>query len=227
MNPMLKPHYNTYLNLVNDNFPKSVIQDNSELKSFFQSIHNSFIMSDILTEFGFVSSNSNVYNLIIEYKFFYSRLLTTLPLNDLFLIQNLLRLIVEKQYRIIYGFNFYNCGEKRIRKETRIKMDNRLINVIDTNLHMILNKLYVELSEDIHHTNSSISDFYDIQKRLLTENNIAISIQQTLDDLEKIFSELIFINAINNDSDKLTTGAKTRIENHLNSQLSTHILQST
>lgn len=117
MNPNLTTHYNTYLNLINDNFPKSMIQDNLNLKEFFQSIHNSFIMADILTEFEFVSSNCNFYNLIIEYKFFYSSLLTTLPLNDLF-FENLLRLIFEKQYRIIYGLNFYSCGENRIRRET-------------------------------------------------------------------------------------------------------------
>lgn len=215
----------SYLSILRINFPQSHI-NKIDLRTFFKLVNNTFILSDVLTDFEIVEKESNIYNMMMEYKQFYARLLTTMALNDPFLINNLLRLIVEKLYRMVYGISYPNRGENRIRRLSREKMDFEINSWAGTENAKTINNLYRDLSKSIHHTISDKYDLVDIQEKLRYETNIVPNTVVTLESIEVIFVEEIFKVLLYGKQELVSTNLRARIANNVDSVLSSELLKT-
>ncbi|MBU6001031.1 hypothetical protein KQ236_11895 [Lactococcus lactis] len=211
-----------YQTFLTNYFPKFE-QNEDDLFSFYIQVNNAFVLSDILIEHDKINSSVNYYNILIEYREFYARLLTTITLNDEFLVENILRLIIEKLYRMLYGKAKANTLEKNIRKKDRNSMKNELekSNRMGTeNISLqSLNDLYDKYSGRIHHTVASMSDYYDLTKRLnMRVDNLLNDFILDLKIIEHVFVSEIFMKLIV-DINKESTAIKMKVRNRTTSEV--------
>lgn len=167
MNP--NQEYINYKLILEEFFPKSIFLKNftsSINKKVFLNINDNLKFINLLLDFDLIKEDSNSVFFIKEYKIYLSRILTVLATNDRFLLNSILRLNIEKLYRIIYGINFTMSTDRSIRKKTRKQMSDRIKG--DTNIEIEgLDTLYSNYSIEIHHGDKSTIDLrsiYDIMK---------------------------------------------------------------
>lgn len=189
--------------------------NNKNNKDLFISVNTSFKLSDILTDFEFVIATDNFYNLIIEYKRYFARILIAVSLNDKFLVDNILRLLVEKLYRILTAIHNPQRGEKRIRRDSRNNMSNDLIEVLDVSVKAKIDKLYNDLSNLIHNTTSSPSDLYDIRRLFSTPSNMVRDTIIIIEILKQIFIDEVFLKLCLSKKELCGTNFNANIENNL------------
>ncbi|MFQ6322532.1 hypothetical protein [Lactococcus garvieae] len=214
MNNNIQKGYDEYKKFLNAFFPKFKIND-EVLFPFYCHINNAFVLYDVMLEHEKVDRTSNYHSILLESREFYARLLTIVAINDKYLIDNILRLIVEKIYRILFGITKPLKQESTIRKISREKMKSEISKVSgEDEVIDELNKLYNDYSVKIHHTVSVPSDYYNLTKRLVMDSDEFL--QDVVEDMSKL--ETIFINKIFNflviDSEKEDTSFKMRIRNN-------------
>ncbi|MBE6064821.1 hypothetical protein [Clostridium cochlearium] len=216
--------FEEYLSFIKLNIPNSLFISDTKNKELFLSVNTAFKMSDILTDFKFVSNNETYYNLLIEYKKYFARILPAISLNDKFLVYSILRLLTEKLYRIIIGINYPNRGERRIRSDTRAKMSNDLSKVITSDRKSIIDKLYKELSNILHHTDKNSVCLYDIRRLFRTDLNIINETCIITEKLTDIFVEEVFLKKCFEKKELCGTNLKMKIQNNLSTGTAKRIL---
>lgn len=210
----IQGEYEKYKIFLNDFFPKFEIDDEL-LFSFYNRVNNAFVLCDVMIEHEKVDKSRNYYNILLEYREFYARLLTTIAINDNYLIDNILRLIVEKTYRVLYGLLKPNKQESTIRKTTREKMKSEISKIHgEDEIFDKLNILYNDYSGKIHHTMSVPSDYYNLTKRLkMSSVDFFPNIIENMEKIEEVFISKIFL-ALVPETEKEDTSFKMRIRNN-------------
>ncbi|WP_026826484.1 MULTISPECIES: hypothetical protein [Exiguobacterium] len=208
----IRKDFESYQNFLNEYFPKfnSIEED---LYDFYSYVNNTFVLCDLLIEHNKVDKSNNYFNLIIEYREFYARLLTTVAINDKFLIENILRIIIEKIYRILFGILKDKKIERTIRKESREKMKKILEGTIEISRFESLNNLYNDYSQKVHHTDSVPTDYYDLTKRLEYKEHSLREFIKSMEKIEKIFLHEVFL-VLSPDSEKEETSYRMKIRNN-------------
>lgn len=208
----IRKDFESYQKFLKEYFPKftSIEED---LYDFYSYVNNTFILCDLLIEHNKVDKSCNYFNLVIEYREFYARLLTTVAINDKFLIENILRIIIEKIYRILFGMLKNKKIERTIRKESREKMKISLEGRVEINRFASLNKLYNDYSQKVHHTDSVPTDYYDLTKRLEHNQHSLRDFIDSMEKIEQIFLHEVFI-ILSPDSEKEETSYKMKIRNN-------------
>ncbi|RXF31476.1 hypothetical protein EG868_10900 [Enterococcus faecalis] len=202
-------HYKEFLK---EYFPKF---DSTEEKlyDFYLYVNNSFVLCDLLIEHNKIDEDCNYFNILIEYREFYARLLTTVAINDKFLVDNLLRVIIEKVYRILYGMLKNNKLERSIRRESRSEMKKALEGNVEENRFNLLNTLYNEYSQNIHHTISIPTDYFNLTRRLEHSQNNIEEFVNSMEKIEQIFLDEIFL-ILSPDNENEETSYKMKIRNN-------------
>ncbi|EJE98218.1 hypothetical protein [Liquorilactobacillus mali] len=207
---MTEADFLNYKKVITNFFPKFKFKENtSTLHSLYFLVNNSFSLCNILLDFEKIKKDDNFFDLIIEYREFYARLLVSVTLNDEFFTSNVVRILVEKLYRILYGYYNPSKSIRRIRTSARKNL-LRGTNLTDRNAEM-LDRLYHVYSELIHDTHPSTNTKIDIQKRLDGNLFDLKKITQDLQCLENIFVLELFLKLIP-DLDSTDTAIKIRIK---------------
>lgn len=184
---------NNYLDYIEINFPnfhgnlspESLV----ELRELYYSTNDIFVMCNYFNTNEY--QNKNYFNLINEFKSYTSRLLLIVSINDKYLVDSLLRLLIEKLYRILYG-NYHNhLLEHSVRNHPRKKMSSRLTEKL--NKKDELDSLYSEYSELIHHSNSTTTDLLNFRQLSSTDSHLIAYIRDKVEMLKGIFIIDFFI----------------------------------
>lgn len=207
--------FDDYLAFLNKNMPNSLFLTDQNNKDLFLSINTAFKLSDILTDFEFVTKDKNYYNLLIEYKMYFARILSAVSLNDKFLIDNILRLLIEKLYRIITGLAYPARGERRVRSDSRERMSNDLVAMLNPLRKSELDILYSDLSNSIHHTNTRPEDLYSIRELFTNHSNLGLSTTNVTNQLTEIFVDEVFLKICLAKRELCGTSFSIKINNNL------------
>ncbi|AUJ25175.1 hypothetical protein [Virgibacillus dokdonensis] len=226
MTKIYEQDFSQYKLFIEDNFPKTIFNDNFKLNKVFLEVNTSFILADILTEFGFVGKEDSYFILLIEYKRFTGRILSTLLLNDKFLMDNLFRLIIERIYRVLIGLHYPERKEKRLRKSPRSKMSDDLDGKIKNESLAELNDLYRSFSKQIHLTDAAETNQYDVIRLFKTPHGLEVYVFECFQEINKIFIEQIFMLLCKNKQHLVTTGVKARINNNIPEKTANEIIKA-
>lgn len=135
--------------------------------------------------------NVNYQKLLKEFQSYISRLLLVVPINDKFLVDSLFRLLIEKCYRILYGFHNNQLQEHSLRKHPRNKMSSRIDGkVINKNQ---LDTMYGEYSELIHHSTPTSTDLLNFRQLGSIDSQLIEYIYIRVKILKTIFIEDFYI----------------------------------
>lgn len=180
---------NNYTAFLENHFPlyfQSLTEEQlTKLKELYFNVNDITLFCNWYSEYQVQPLNFS--NLLKEYQSYISRLLLIIPINDKYLIDSLLRLLVEKKYRILYGFHHSNLLEQSIRKHPRSKMSVRLENKIANKVK--LDGMYSEFSELIHHTVSSNTDLLNFRQLSNFDSKLIEYVSQQVEVLKTIFIE--------------------------------------
>lgn len=204
--------FKNYKFFLKEYFPKFDSTD-PNLLEFYKYVNNAFVLCDILIEYDKVKESDNFFNLLIEYREFYARLLTTVAINNKFLVENIFRVIAEKLYRILYGRLRQGRQERAIRRESRANMKKDLDGHMESGNFTMLNDLYNDFSTKVHHTVSVPTDYFNLTQRLESKNDFLKDCIDNMEKVEKIFLEEIFLS-LSPDSDNEETSYKMKIRNN-------------
>ena len=207
--------FEEYLDFIKKNIPNSLYINATNNKELFISVNTAFKLSDILTDFEFVSAKDNYYNLLVEYKRYFARILSAVSLNDQFLVNNISRLLTEKLYRILVGAHNPARGERRIRSHSKKSMSDKLNGILNNDNKIKLDKLYDVLSNSIHNTISDSVDMYDIRKLISTPSSIIIDTINITEELTDIFIHEVFLKKCCEEIDNCGTSFWININNNL------------
>ncbi|MHB0801408.1 hypothetical protein PVK73_17505 [Bacillus thuringiensis] len=210
---------NNYLEYIEVNFPNyyNNLSEESlvELKELYYSVNDVFVMCSYFNRDEY--QNENYLNLINEFKSYTSRLLLVAPVNDKYLVDSLLRLLIEKLYRILYAHYHTHLLESSIRKHEKRKMSTRLMNKLSKKVE--LDDLYSEYSELIHHSNPTTTDLLNFRQLSNTDIKLITYISEKVEILKEIFIIDFFtpkVKIIN-----LDLAAKMTLKNQLKNETST------
>lgn len=191
--------FKAYLDFIEENYPKYLQKLNSEDKEKLEKLF--LLLNDVYVTIAFFDkeeyTTSNFLNLLKEYRVYLSRILLLVPLNDKYLIDALVRLLVEKLYRVIYGIHHPHLQESSIRKHERFKMSERL-DSFDVKNKDILDTLYTDYSKLIHHTTSTQSDLLNFTQLAKRDTNLIEYIIGIVELLNSIYIKDIFTIIIKN-----------------------------
>lgn len=179
--------FDNFLKFVEDTQPKSICLNNTELRDVFDLINDTFSICSIIIDHDYVNDSDNYYSLLVEFRDYYGRFLLALTLNDEFLISSLFRLIVEKLYRIIFGFYNPHKSKNSIKRHTRSEMSSRL--TVPLNKKAELDDFYKRYSDLIHHSTTNNSDRLDLRGVYFNERDLINTLKQELTELNCIFIE--------------------------------------
>lgn len=195
---------NIYLDYLDNNFPKYkqglTKDDLKKIDELYFSINDVYVTSSIFEQAEYTDRNYK--NLLLEFKTYLSRVLLLLPLNDKYSIDALLRLLIEKLYRIIYGLNHLHLSEETIRRHKRSKMSERLGMITEREK---LNELYRVYSELIHHSVSTPTDSLNLKQLERANIDLLGYVIDFIADIRKIYINDFFIPTIKNESLDLST----------------------
>lgn len=208
----IQDDFKNYQIFLNNYFPKFDSTD-EKLFDFYSYVNNTFVLCDLLIEYDKIDNTFNNFNLLVEYREFYARLLTTVAINDKFLIDNILRIIIEKVYRILYGRLKPTKIERNIRKETRINMKKALEGFMEVSRFNSLNTLYNDYSQRVHHTTSAAADYFDLTRRLEHTHHNLEDFIDSLKKIEEIFLNEIFLK-LSPDNEATGTSFRMRVRNN-------------
>ncbi|MNO38128.1 hypothetical protein D3C76_282230 [compost metagenome] len=209
---------NNYIDYLKTSFPKyftSLSEDElSALSELYFSVNDFFVLCSCLNKSEY--ERSNFLNLVNEFMSYISRLLLVVPINDKYLVDSILRMLIEKLYRILYAHYHSHLLEASIRKHERRKMSSRLIGKL--NKKNELDNLYNEYSELIHHSNPTTTDLLNFRE--LSEINVGLIayISEKVNILKEIFIEDFFISKVG--EAELVLASKLRLKNQLIKQTS-------
>lgn len=204
--------FQVYYEFLKEHFPMYEVE-NEVLFEFYLYVHNTFILSDVLIDFEKIESSCNVYNIMVEYREFYARLLTTVAINDRFLVDNIFRVLIEKLYRLMYGIKNPNFTENKIRKKSRSDMSQNLYGTVSLLNLDDLDSLYKIFSKKIHHTVAMPEDYYNLTKRLEANSCFINDYLYNMEIIQRIFLEEVFMKVAPN-SYNGETGYKKKIRNN-------------
>lgn len=216
----LELDYKNYINFIDENFPTTIIRNESELKEYYYLINDFFILCDVILSLEEITSTLNYYNLLKEFQSYISRLLLAVVLNDKYLIDNLIRLLIEKLYRVLYGYHYLDKQESTVRNHTRSVMSTRLETLLSN--RQLLDDLYGEYSELIHHTSSTPDDLLNLRTLFIKPKNLLASTTVKLKDIQKIFIEDFFNKMVKDE--KLTLASRLVLENRLSEFTKSNLL---
>lgn len=209
---------NNYLDYLEAGFPSyyaNLTEESLEnLKEVYFSVNDIFVMYSYFTKEEYKSKN--FINLINEYKSYTSRLLLVIPVNDKYLVDSLLRLLIEKLYRILYAYNHAHLPESSIRKHERRRMSTRLDGRLSKKME--LDDLYREYSELIHHSNPTTTDLLNFRELSEVDNNLISYIGEKVEILKEIFLIDFFIPKLT--SNNLDLASKMILKNQLTGKTS-------
>ncbi|WCT53833.1 hypothetical protein PQ456_11470 [Paenibacillus kyungheensis] len=204
---------NNYIDYIEVNFPnffsKLSANEVEALKELYFLMNDFFVMGSCFD--GVEYESVNFYNLLNEFKVYMSRILLIIPINDKYLIDSLLRLLIEKLYRILYAHFHPHLLEHSIRKHERRKMSVRLEGSLSKKKD--LDDLYSAYSELVHHSNSNPTDLLNF--RQLSDTNIDL-IQYAAEKsgvLKEIFIVDFFMLKVS--ESQLNIASKMRLKNQL------------
>ncbi|EDW21706.1 hypothetical protein FO510_00420 [Bacillus pumilus] len=203
----LEKNHPSYLDRLQD-------EDKENLETLFLSVNDVFVtISFFFDKQGYLTSN--FINLLKEYRVYLSRTLLLIPLNDKYLIDALVRLLIEKLYRIIYGSHHPHLVESSIRKHDRQKMSERL-EKFDVKEKEILDTLYTDYSKLIHHTYSTQSDLLNFTQLTKLDTDLIKYVIKIVENLNLIYIKNIFEIIIKDNNLDLasTIILKENIQNH-------------
>lgn len=195
--------YRNYLSLLEENMPNCMALTESQLQDLYLIINDVFIMSEVISNLDDVRETANYYNLLKEFQSYIARLLLVVTLNDKYLVDTIIRLLVEKLYRVLYGLHRPYMQESSIRSHSRKKMSERLEGLLLKQEE--LNELYGEYSELIHHTSSTENDLLSLRSIYIKENEISKNTFKELERLFEVFIEDLFLKVVNNVDLSLST----------------------
>lgn len=137
-----------------------------------------------------------------------------LPLNDIYMIDALLRLLVEKLYRIIYSLYCPLKTERNIRKQSREEMAKK----IDGNVGRKndLDLLYANYSILIHHTDTLNTDNYNFRELAQYDESINVKLILILQNIIEIYIEEFVLKVLQ--SDELELAMKLNLSSNLTPQ---------
>jgi len=185
--------FKAYLDFIEENHPNYLkrlqFEDKENLEQLFLLLNDVYVTISFFDKQEYVMSN--FLNLLKEYRVYLSRILLLVPLNDKYLIDSLVRLLVEKLYRIIYGSHHLHLEESSIRKHERFKMSERL-DSFDVKDKSILDTLYTDYSKLIHHTDSTQSDLLNFTQLSKIDVNLIKYIIKVVELLNSIYIKNVF-----------------------------------
>ncbi|WHP40568.1 hypothetical protein QIX46_18775 [Lysinibacillus boronitolerans] len=185
--------FKAYLDFIEENYPNYLKRLKSEDKEKLEQLF--LLLNDVYVTISFFDkeeyTTSNFLNLLKEYRVYLSRILLLVPLNDKYLIDALVRLLVEKLYRVIYGSHHSHLEESSIRKHERFKMSERL-DSFDVKNKDILDTLYTDYSKLIHHTTSTQSDLLNFTQLAKLDTNLVEYIIEIVKLLNFIYIKNVF-----------------------------------
>lgn len=190
--------FKSYLDFLKDNYPLYMQNMQSEELENMERLY--YLINDVYISSSFFNRDEyltrNFYNLMKEYRTYYSRILLLIPLNDKYLIDALIRLLIEKLYRIIYGSYHLHLEEGSIRRHERRKMSERL-ETFDVKDKELLDTLYNDYSKLIHHTDSTETDLLNFKQ--LTKIDVALIdyVIEVVEKLNLIYIKNVFVIIIN------------------------------
>lgn len=206
--------FKVYLDFIEENHPNYFKRlhpkDIENLEQLF------LLLNDVYVTISFFDKQeymrSNFLNLLKEYRVYLSRILLLVPLNDKYLIDSLVRLLVEKLYRIIYGSHHAHLEESSIRKHERYKMSERL-DSFDVKDKDILDNMYLDYSKLIHHTTSTQSDLLNFTQLAKLDTNIIEYSIKIVELLNSIYIKNVFTITLKDGS--LDLASKLIFENNV------------
>lgn len=193
--------FNAYLDFIEENHPNYLKRlpptDKEKLKKLFLMLNDTYVTISFFDKEEYMSSN--FLNLLMEYRVYLSRLLLLVLLNDKYLIDTLIRLLIEKLYRIIYGIHHSHLEESSIRKHERIKMSERL-DSFDIKDKVILDTLYTDYSKLIHHTVSTQSDLLNFTQLAKYDANLTDYVIQIVEILNSLYIKNVYSEIIKDEN---------------------------
>lgn len=186
--------FKAYIDFIEENHPNYLKRlqpkDKEKLEQLFLLLNDVYVTISFFDKQEYMASN--FLNLLKEYRVYLSRILLLVPLNDKYLIDALVRLLVEKLYRIIYGSHHSQLEESSIRKHERFKMSDRL-DSFDVKDKDILDTLYTDYSKLIHHTTSTQSDLLNFTQLAKLDANLIEYIIEIVELLNSIYTKNVFV----------------------------------
>ncbi|WP_440603285.1 hypothetical protein [Bacillus sp. GB_SG_008] len=185
--------FNNYLDYLQEQTPSFFqrLSEQDELKELYLTINDIFVLCNAFDREEM--QGKNYYNLIKEFKSYGSRLLLIITLNDKYLVDVILRLLVEKLYRILYGLNRPQLAESSIRKHEKRKMKERLEGLVVKQEE--LNDLYANYSELLHHTLPTETDLFNFRELMRADTEIINYTNEKVILIKDIFIEDCFLIA--------------------------------
>ncbi|MBU5351372.1 hypothetical protein KQI74_03710 [Paenibacillus barcinonensis] len=184
---------NNYLEYIREHYPiyheKMSDETLNQLKDLYFSVNDIFVMCNIFDKSEYIEKN--FYSLICEFKSYASRLLLIIPINDKYLVDSLLRLLIEKLYRMIYAHHNAHLLESSIRNHERRKMSTRLTGKL--NKKEELDILYGDYSELIHHSSPTTTDLLNFRKLGEVDVGLVRYINDQVEMIKEIFMLDFFI----------------------------------
>lgn len=122
--------YQNYLSYLSEYHPKyhQIVMGNENLKSLFLLVNDLYVIGEVYQQDHF--RTKNYFNLLNEFKIYTSRLMIILPLNDKYMLDAVLRLLVEKLYRMVYSLYCPLKTERNIRRQSREEMAKKKFQVM-------------------------------------------------------------------------------------------------
>jgi len=202
--------FENFLRFVNETQPYSVCLNHPDLQEVYDLVNDIYNICSILIDHEYVKVTDNYYSLLIEYRDYYGRFLLTMTLNDEYLVNSLFRLLVEKLYRIIFGFYNSFKSSNSVRRHSRYEMSTRLTMTLQKKKE--LDDFYSKYSDLIHQSIKSGSENLDLRSVYSIDRNLIDNLKSELQDLNSIFlldyfkpfcvqnslNDLSFIIAMNN-----------------------------
>lgn len=191
----LKSEYKSYLEFMENYFPRSSMSKQAKVEKIKEIIHFNFKAIKVLDIYFHIDSiDIDTKKLINDLRFYFMRLLYILPTNDYFFIDVVLRAMSENLLRIVYISTHENltyndvisCNYRKLWKEG-IKTTNAF-QIYNHSLSNV-NRIFGSKSSTIH----SSQNEYDNQIKYLVnimENDTVISIKQLKSDIKSMFDFL-------------------------------------
>lgn len=203
--------YNNYIDYLKEQTPSFFqrVREQEELKELYLTINDIFFLCNAFDRAEM--QDKNYFNLIEEFKSYGSRLLLIITLNDRYLVDVIIRLLVEKLYRILYGLNRPDLAESSIRKHEKRKMKERLFGLVSNQDD--LNDLYSDYSDLLHHTSPTETDLLNFRELMQADTEIINYTNGKMKVIRNIFIEDCFFKAF--DTLELGLATKMNLSNNL------------